>query len=332
MHGAAVTLANKILANTAQYDLILATDMLDLAVFLSITRHRHAHTPTLLYFHENQLCYPWSPRDRDTKTRSDLHYAFINYTSALAADSVYFNSNYNKHSFLSGLPNFLSRYPDFENKETIKQIEDKSQTLSLGMDLQALDRFRPHKSSSKVRPLLLWNHRWEYDKNPKAFCQMLIELIERGVDFDVALLGERFEEEPPYFAKLRQKLGKRLLAYGRVHSFEAYAKWLWQADILPVTSIQDFFGGSVVEAIYCECHPILPKRLSYPDHFDIKKNASRYFETAEEGRDKLERLITSGDWKSPCALRNNVAGYDWSEQIERYDTVLFDAKENIKPA
>ena len=55
-------------------------------------------------------------------------------------------------------------------------------------------------------------------------------------------------------------------ARGFVDSFEEYARLLHLADILPVTSQQDFFGGSVVEAIYCNCHPILPNRLAYTDH------------------------------------------------------------------
>ena len=36
-----------------------------------------------------------------------------------------------------------------------------------------------------------------------------------------------------------------------------YAKWLWKADIIPVTSNQEFFGASVMEAIYCNTWPIL---------------------------------------------------------------------------
>lgn len=320
MHGAAVTLANQLLSRDIEYDLILATDMLDVAVFTSLIRSKFAKTPIALYFHENQLCYPWSPRDKDTKTRSDLHYAFINYTSALTADHVYFNSDYHRNTFLAELPIFLERYPDFENKSTVQQIAAKSQTLSLGMDLKALDSFRPEQRSENPRPLLLWNHRWEYDKNPKGFCTLLTNLLERRIDFDVALLGERFEEEPPYFAKLRKKLGKRLLAYGRVESLEEYVQWLWKADILPVTSVQDFFGGSVVEAAYCGCHPILPNRLAYPDHFDVNENAQYYFKTLEDAENKLATLIENGDWQTPCKLREKVKGYDWGTMVKQYDS------------
>ncbi|MDQ8203049.1 DUF3524 domain-containing protein [Pelagicoccus sp. SDUM812003] len=323
MHGAAITLAEQVLASRERYDLILASDMLDLAVFLSLIRRRFAQTPTALYFHENQLCYPWSPRDKDVAKKRDLHYAFINYSSALAADRVYFNSDYHRNAFLDALPDFLSAYPDFKNKESIQSIRKKSETLWLGLDLRAFDAFRPGESrSSNSVPLLLWNHRWEYDKNPKGFCKLLLKLHQRGIDFEVALLGDRFEEEPPYFAQLRQKLGSRIVAYGRAESFADYAGWLWRADILPVTSRQDFFGGSVVEAIYCDTHPILPNRLAYRDHVSSETYPENYFTTIDQATDRVASLIQSGKWTLPCPFSDSMRRYDWSQLIADYDRRL----------
>ncbi|MBK1880254.1 DUF3524 domain-containing protein [Pelagicoccus mobilis] len=320
MHGAAVTLANELLSRETQYDLLLATDMLDFAVFLSLVRSRYAKTRTAAYFHENQLCYPWSPRDADVKKARDLHYAFINYTTALAADHVYYNSKYHRDAFVNALPAFLDRYPDFQNKETISGISRKSTPLPLGMDLSGFDSCKPQERTDNKAPLLLWNHRWEYDKNPKGFCQLLFALADRGIDFEVALLGERFEEEPEYFNHARKKLGRRIISYGRADTFEEYARWLWKADILPVTSRQDFFGGSVVEAIYCGCHPILPNRLAYPDHVSPSEYPELYFNTPEEAVDRLSELIRSGTWKEPSPLREKMANYDWANCIEHYDT------------
>ncbi len=322
MHGAAVTLANELLSRKTQYDLLLATDMLDFAVFLSLVRSRYAQTPTAVYFHENQLCYPWSPRDADVKKQRDLHYAFINYTTALAADRVYYNSQYHRDAFINALPSFLDRYPDHQNKQTIASIDQKSQALPLGMDLKSFDAFKSSNSHPNEVPLLLWNHRWEYDKNPKGFCQLLFALADRGIEFQVALLGDRFEEEPEYFAHARKKLGRRIISYGRAEKFEDYAKWLWRADILPVTSRQDFFGGSVVEAIYCGCHPILPKRLAYPDHVASEANPHLYFENHDEAVDRLATLIESKTWQRPSNLSKKMGSYDWSNCIESYDTVL----------
>ena len=83
MHGGAVTLARKFNEGEYKPDLILASDMLDLTTFLTLTRRRTAGIPVALYFHENQLAYPWSPDDRDVAQQRDHHYGFINYVSAL---------------------------------------------------------------------------------------------------------------------------------------------------------------------------------------------------------------------------------------------------------
>jgi len=117
MHGGAVTLAEKFMSSDLQPDLILATSMLDLTTFLALTRKRTAHMPVAIYFHENQLTYPWSPRDADVQLRQDRHYGFINYTSALAADAVLFNSDYHRTSFLEALHGFLKVYPDHQGKK-----------------------------------------------------------------------------------------------------------------------------------------------------------------------------------------------------------------------
>src|SRR6058998_3034716 len=62
MRGAAVTLARELReqarGRTVKFDIIIATDMLNLAVFLGLTRDLTAGVPVVLYFHENQLTYP----------------------------------------------------------------------------------------------------------------------------------------------------------------------------------------------------------------------------------------------------------------------------------
>src|SRR5260221_7749688 len=85
MQGGAVTLARLFMESALQPDLIVASDMLDLTTFLALTRPHTAHTRTAVYFHENQLTYPPGPR-----IKHDLKLGFINYASALAADSVFF--------------------------------------------------------------------------------------------------------------------------------------------------------------------------------------------------------------------------------------------------
>ena len=60
-----------------------------------------------MYFHENQITYPWSPHDKDKQFKRDLHYHFINYSSSLVSDFNYFNSNYHFISYINGLKSIL---------------------------------------------------------------------------------------------------------------------------------------------------------------------------------------------------------------------------------
>lgn len=319
MHGGAVTLARQFLAEGLRPDLLLATDMLDLTTFLALTRKVTAQTPVALYFHENQLTYPWSPGDADPPLRRDAHYGFINYASALAADAVLFNSDYHRRVFLDALPQFLGDFPDHREPESLAAIAGKSRTLPLGLDLQRLDGSAPPRVGP---PLILWNHRWEYDKNPEEFFRALYRLDEMGVDFTLAVLGESFRKSPPIFAEARRRLARRLVHWGFVESFADYAAWLRRADILPVTSIHDFFGAAVVQAIHCDTWPLLPKRLAYPEHLPPARHGEFFYDDFEALVARLAELCRGIEGVRRMPTRPLVACYDWAELAPDYDELF----------
>lgn len=318
MHGGAVTLARQFLEQAKPPDLILATDMLDLTTFLALTRPASNGIPVAVYFHENQLAYPWSPDDRDVQKNRDKHYGFLNYTTALSADAVFFNSEYNRQSFLSELEKLLKHFPDFRELQTIEAIRERSQVLHLGLDLARFNQHRPADSvPKKEAPLILWNHRWELDKNPVGFFKALYHLQDAGLSFEVAVLGECFSQQPQAFLEARKQLGERIVQFGYCDSFDEYASWLWRADLLPVTSNQDFFGGSVVEAGYCDCRPILPRRLAYPELLPEALHDEVFYETATELQ---SRLSASCNNPSPLTgLRSHLKQFDWSGLAMEYD-------------
>jgi glycosyltransferase involved in cell wall biosynthesis len=323
MHGGAVTLARQFLERREPVDLLLASAMLDLTTFLALTRSKNAGVPSVLYFHENQLTYPWSPRDNDPSARRDAHYGFINYASALAADRVLFNSHYHLQAFLEALPGFLGVFPDHKETSSIEAIAAKSQVLPLGLDLQRLDTYRPQVELESHRlPLLLWNHRWEYDKNPEEFFRALFLLQDQGLDFQVAILGESFGEQPAIFAEAHRRLGKRVVQFGYAADFASYAEWLWRADILPVTAIHDFFGISVVQAMHCNCHPLLPKRLAYPEHVPPSLQEDYFYGEFDDLVARLAEAIEQVSALRCRSVRPFVQEYDWQKLGVRYDDLL----------
>lgn len=315
MYGGAVELARQF----QQTDFILATDMLDLGTFLALTRSQTAKIPVGIYFHENQITYPWSPSDPDLKTGRNNQYGFLNYTSALAADQLFFNSRYHQEAFLTALPKFLKQFPDFQGLDLIQSIADKCQVLHLGMELQAFDP--PPKPSTADLPLILWNHRWEYDKAPTIFFEALFRLKAENIPFQVIVLGEHYGKTPAIFAKAKQQLANEIIHFGYTKDRADYIKWLWAADILPVSSIQDYFGGSVVEAMYCGTYPLLPNRLAYPEHIPESKKTDYLYPRPEDLYPLLKKAVLNIDRTRELGAdaRNFVVHYDWSTQISNYD-------------
>ena len=320
MHGAAVSFASEFKGLKKKPDLILATDMLDVAAFRGLNPDL-AHVPIVLYFHENQITYPWSRSDEDVILNRDNHYGFVNYTSALAADRVLFNSHYHMNSFLDELPKFLAKFPDVPDESTVRSIELKSEVLHLGMELSELETLRPETANSRNRATILWNHRWEYDKNPEQFFEALYQIQDRGWEFYLIVVGESFTKYPQIFDEAKERLRDRIIHWGYVESREEYSRLLWQSDILPVTSNQDFFGGSVVEAMYCNVKPLLPKRLAYPEHIPSFLHHTFFYEEGEL-TDKLQRWIKDISVLRKQQTRSFVEKYDWPVLAEQYDDAL----------
>ncbi|GAB5518038.1 MAG: DUF3524 domain-containing protein [Rhodothermales bacterium] len=268
MHGGGVTLARKAIQaveNGFTPDLIFASSMVNVPAFLALTRSKLPDVPVVLFFHENQLTYPLP----EGKPR-DYTYAYINYLSCLAADQIVFNSQFHFDEFMEALPILLRAFPDYTHLNTVQEIRAKSTVLHLGMDLQSHDAFAadyaPHRWGPGMEPpIVLWNQRWEYDKNPEAFFRLMNRLDDIGCTFRLILAGEHFEEQPSEFERAFKRYAERILHYGYAEDFEEYSRLLHRADLIVSTSIHEFFGIAVMEAIYCGCHPLLPNRLSYPE-------------------------------------------------------------------
>lgn len=320
MFGGAPELAYRFREKGTRPDLILATDMLDLSGFLGQVRDLVQEVPVALYFHENQLTYPWSPTDNDVRKQRDRQYKYLNFTSALAADVVFFNSHYHRTAFLEALPAFLKAFPDTRGQQHLPGLSAKSKVLPLGLDLKPL---KVEAEKSPGPPVLLWNHRWEYDKDPDAFFQLLFRLQEAGVPFRAIVLGAHHRSAPAIFAEAKKRLAGHLLHWGYAEDRTVYARLLQQADILPVTSRQDFFGGSTVEAMYAGCYPVLPHRLAFPEHLPPALQAQCLYRTPDELYEKTKSALLSRHLSKACQeISDFVARYDWSILASVYDRAL----------
>ena len=330
MHGGAVTLARRWLEEFAAGpppDLILATDLLDLTTFLALTRRRTAAIPTALYMHENQLTYPLpddpttGPMRRQLGER-DRHYAFVNFASMLAADRVFFNSHYHLTTFFDALPPFLRHYPEDNELDTAGLLRARSAVLPVGIDLRRLDP--PAAAGPAAPPLILWNQRLEFDKRPERFMAALLELAAEGLDFRVALCGERFGRPAAGWLAGVAALGDRVIHDGYANE-DAYRRLLWQATLTFSTADHEYFGISILEAVYAHTFPLLPARLSYPEIIPAAFHAICLYRGRADLLARLRRALADPAATRAAAgqLASVAAGYDWSALAPIYDRVLF---------
>ncbi len=237
-----------------QPDGILATSMVDLATLKGL-HPRLAGVPTVYYFHENQLAYPASER----QYRS-LEPVMVQIYGALAADRLAFNSHYNRDSFLEGLDGLLARFPDRKPTGLVRRLADKSQVLPVPVEPIEPARERDGR-------LVVWNHRWEYDKNPALFADAMRALDGAGTDFRLALLGPRDERRPhPALDGLRRDLPHRITDDGRMDA-DRYRAILARAGVVVSTAAHEFQGLSVLEAASAGARPLVPDGLCYREQY-----------------------------------------------------------------
>ena len=318
MQGAHVTLAPELAAAVAArgpFDAVLASSMTDVAGLLGVARRALADATVVLYVHENQLTFPPPRHERD-----DLTYAMTNWTSMVAADLVVFNSAYHRDEWFGALPRFLARLPDHRHTRLVDAVADRSIVLPVGVDLRPLDEI---ERSAGERPLVLWNQRWEYDKGPVEFATAIERLVDTGLDFDVALAGERPGEDPPELRRLRRVLGGRLVHDG-LADIDAYRRLLRRADVVVSTAHHEFFGVAVTEAIYAGAFPVLPDRLVYPERIPPEHHAACLYTGDADLVDRLTWALTHPTDRAQVAtaLRPAMASCDWSIVAGRYDEAL----------
>lgn len=269
--------------------------MVNLSELLALRPELHA-CKKVLYFHENQLAYPTrvassavvpgaasaavsAALPRVTDSPQDFQFGWIQFMSALAADECVFNSHYNLESFLGSLPRHMAQIPepDLRLQSTGARTGDalpvvlerlRLKCRVLPFPVQPPVAVRAAEPTNATQPAhIVWNHRWEFDKDPDTFFDALDFLLKKRVPFEVSVLGETFGEQPPVFAAHEPVLRAAGVVrhWGYAPSREEYWNVLQAADIVVSTAIHEFFGVSIVEAILAGCYPLCPARLAYPE-------------------------------------------------------------------
>jgi len=311
MHGGAISIAEKI-KKLDPPDLIICSDMMDVALFKSLLPDKFSKIPLGTYFHENQFAYPISPDDKNKET---YQFGFINYSTALVSDFILYNSEYNKDSFILGIEKMLKAMPDYKEAFLIESIIEKSQIMPLGCDLKNV--FIGDNKKDWDNPLVLWNHRWDHDKNPELFFKTLIRLAEESVTFKLAVLGKPKQGLSYIFHEARSVLGERIIQWGEAPR-EEYLELIKKATHIPITSNQDFFGISAIEGMVAGAKPLLPNRLAFPEHLSPEFSDLLW----NDEQEYYLKLKASLSLVEPFSnnLAKELLRYDWESMIPKYDS------------
>ena len=246
------------------YDLLVATSMTDLATLRGLVPAL-ARVPSVLYFHENQFDYPQTGQQHNL-----IEAQMTSIYSALAADCIVFNSQFNHDSFMAGCAALLHRLPDHVPSEVVPRLRSRAAVLPVPFDEAVLAPVSPIwpglSPRTSRRPLrVVWVGRFEHDKGADGLLRILRHLEAMNVEYELAMTGQQFRRSPAVFDEIQTAFAHRLVHIGFVPSRARYQALLQAADIVLSTAQHEFQGLAVMEAVARDCLPLVPARLVYPE-------------------------------------------------------------------
>lgn len=287
-----------------KYDLLIATSMVDITTLRGIFTSM-ANTPLWLYCHENQFAYPESSLQKQQANEQQLHtrvQAQMTFLySCLAADKISFNSQWNLNSSRQGLKQLLNKLPERNESEMVQKIYSKASVLPVPLFDGPTNAMPSHREAGleKTRLKIVWNHRWEYDKGPSYLGAFVIECIKQDIPCDFYINGQQFRSQPEAFKEIKENLiaskNACLVSFGFIESRDEYIRTLERCDVVVSTSLHDFQGLSVLEAVQHGCIPLLPNNLVYPEIFS--SNYLYEFDSNEE-QNAINMLDCLEGWKA----------------------------------
>lgn len=297
-----------------RFDVVLSSTFVDgavLKVLLQSLDGWHRDARFCVYFHENQFCYPG--RNEDLGIRQ---FQYLNFTTALTADRLAFNSHFNHDTFMAGCRSYLQRVNRGQTGDILAQLEGKSLVLPPGLEFSLIDH-TPRPETGRV-PVIVWNHRWEHDKSPEKFFAALHELHLEGHGFGLIILGQSFARPPECFGRAKKELAEHILHFGFAGNRREYARLLRLGDIVVSTASHEFFGLAILEAVRAGCRPLVPNRLAYPELFP-----GHLLYDEGELASVLGMLLRQPTRLADDQARNFTESYSWQALAPRYADWLF---------
>ena len=220
--------------------------------------------PNIIYFHENQFAYPSNQQKIE-----NIEPLLVPLYSALCADKIVFNSEYNKTTFIKGANSLFKKLPKTISSNVIKKLEN---SLIIPVPV-SLPKEQTAKKQTSDNLEVIWNHRWEYDKGPAVLLAITKLIMAKSLPIRLHITGERFRQSPIEFAEIgrnleihAQKTQMKPGKFGYIKNEDSYYCLLRDCDVVLSTAEHDFQGLAVQEACLAGCTPLAPKALVYPEY------------------------------------------------------------------
>ncbi|WP_149499844.1 tRNA-queuosine alpha-mannosyltransferase domain-containing protein [Roseiconus lacunae] len=277
-------------------ELVFCSDMLDLPTWIGFASRKRSlcewigHARLVTYFHENQWAYPTA-----AGARLDHHYGYTNLLTADLSDECWFNSAFNRDTFLTRSREFLRRMPDARDSVDLDRIERCSRIIRPGFKaFQSQRRHQERCNGLRVG----WVGRFESDKRPDRFVVLLEDLEANGIRFELVLLGQRGRQRDAY-EQIASRFSDQILFDGYCEEVTEYHARLAEIDVVVSTADHEFFGIAMCEAIWAGAVPVVPDGLCYPEYVPAALRYRTHAQAVEIIR-SLESSQTRAKFSKQC--------------------------------
>ncbi|XP_022323190.2 tRNA-queuosine alpha-mannosyltransferase-like [Crassostrea virginica] len=223
-----------------------------------------------------------------------------------------FSSNENSElRSLDSITHKLHNCPDRTQPDLAAGSIPSSATDGGGTGIVSADK----EATQCSKPLhIVWAHRWEHDKDPESFFEVVLRLHTEGCRFHLSVLGEQFTENLGVFETSRPLLEDHILHWGYLSSKAQFLTVLQDADVAVSTALHEFFGVSMLEAVQQGCYPLCPNRLVYPEIYPKQC----LYNTSNQLFKMLRRFCCHPELVRKQTAKVDISQFSWEARREEF--------------
>ncbi|MFH1462063.1 MAG: glycosyltransferase [bacterium] len=213
---------------------------------------------------------------------------------AKLCNGVFVGSKYHKNKFIKlrcgkeiGKRIYVTGNP-FDSKGAIKT--SKAKTIPI----------------KKRENIIVFSHRFDMEKRPNIFMNLIEKLWEKRKDFKVIITTSR-EKFRPNSEKLIKQLNNSKFPFEVKENLSKaqYYQELSKAKVFVSTTIEENFGYCLLEAIIFGCAPIVPNDFA---HLEILENDKKFlYNNQREALEKISKMLDE-----PISCKKYAKKYDLS--------------------